>query len=292
MKKKILLIILYLSCFIFLCLVVFAYLFVESKMDTYYAIKYAEVFGGFDIDRVDRYLSEDTLIIYNDKADTYKNLRGNVISAFEDKKYRMSNSYGSSMDEDFDLKKTRNVGIMAYAKSDLYDSDYVEIELERRWLFFHKITAMTSQDTLFGYIFYGEAAEDEKQNYLAELFDAAEVRTDVDPVASMITWIDIDECKWKCVTFDDDRIPGPTDILVCGYITPADNDFFSKMQTDYEWENSKHNIEMLPDGMKKDDVRLMSSAGYDKAYISYQNDSQIKLYIDFDNMLIYFAGTF
>ena len=129
---------------------------IVNIVDTKMAIKYAVVLGSYDIAKVDKYLNDKTMITYNGASKTYKELRDNVIAAFEKKEYEMSegSSYGSRQPGN-PLKRVQKVGIQAYATSD-YHSDYVEMGIERHWLFFFKVKSLKSDDSLFGHIFFRE----------------------------------------------------------------------------------------------------------------------------------------
>jgi len=54
-------------------------------VDTKYAIRYAKVLDSYDIREMDEYLNEETLLTYNGVTKSYKELRDNVIHAFEEK---------------------------------------------------------------------------------------------------------------------------------------------------------------------------------------------------------------
>ncbi len=126
----------------------------SKKVDTEYAIEYAKTFGSYDIKKVDQYLKEDTRITYNEKTDTYKNLRDNVIAAFDEKQYTMASdsSYGHGNDTFADGIQT--IGIQTYVDSKLYSSEYVSMELKRKWLVFYEVESISSSDDFFGYLFF------------------------------------------------------------------------------------------------------------------------------------------
>lgn len=127
----------------------------SQQIDTKYAIEYAQVFGSYDIEKVDQYLNKETLITYDGVTETYENLRNNVIAAFEEKQYEMRNgsSYGNG--DDLFVTGVQTIGIQVYIESEEYHSDFVSMELERHWLVFYKIKSITSNDNFFGYLFFG-----------------------------------------------------------------------------------------------------------------------------------------
>lgn len=131
-------------------------IFVHSKtVDTKFAIEYAQVFGSFDIKKVDQYLDEDTLIKYDGVTATYRNLRDNIIAAFEEKQYKMPNDSSYGHGDDHFVNGVQAIGIQAYITSKEYSSEFVSMELERQWLVFYKIKSITSSDDFFGYLFFG-----------------------------------------------------------------------------------------------------------------------------------------
>ena len=133
-------------------------------------------------------------------------------------------------------------------------------------------------------------SEVETENSLKEKFSNAEIRTDIEPVANRITWLTVKECQWKAVSFES-SVPGPTDILVCGYIT-TDDRFFEEASAAYEWYCPHFSINMIPEGIKEESLNFMVSEEYREMYEEKQNGSKVGIYVDFDNRLVYFSGTF
>lgn len=150
MNKKVKAIILIFALILVLCVRMY-----ESKIDTKYAIEYSRVFGSYDIKEVDQYLNEETLITYHDMTDTYKNLRNNVIAAFDEKKFTMPPGASYGHGDDFFIFGVQTIGIQTNVDSELYSSDYVSMELRRKWLIFYEVESMVSSDDFFGYLFFG-----------------------------------------------------------------------------------------------------------------------------------------
>ena len=131
--------------------------FIHSKrIDKKYAVEYARVFGSYDINEVDRYLDKKTIITYNGFSSTYEDLRDNVISAFNEKKYDMpkDGSYGHGNGRFVD--GTQTVEIQVYINSDDYSSEFVSMEIERKCFMFYRIKTISSDDDFFGYLFWGK----------------------------------------------------------------------------------------------------------------------------------------
>ena len=131
-------------------------IYINSKtIDTKYATKYAQVFGSYDIGNVDKYLNSETLITYNGITDTYGNLRNNVIKAFEMKEYKMTEGYSYGHGDDIFINGIQNIGIQSYVDSDKYSSNFVSMDIERRWFIFYRVKTMSSNDDFFAYLFFG-----------------------------------------------------------------------------------------------------------------------------------------
>lgn len=127
--------------------------YISMAISTKYAIKYNEVFGSYDINEVDRYLNEETLITYKGITKSYKELRSNIVKAFEEKKYKMGSSYGNGSGSF--IGGVQEVGIQTYVESS-YHSNFVIMELECHGLFFYKINSIKSEDSFFGYLFFAK----------------------------------------------------------------------------------------------------------------------------------------
>ena len=125
------------------------------RIDTIYATRYNEVFGSYDINKVDKYLNSETQIIYKGKTKTYKELRENVQSAFREREYEMpqGSSYGHGNNKF--VKGIQKIGIRSYIKSNRHYSDGLQMEIERVGIFSVKVKSLQSDDEFFGYLFFG-----------------------------------------------------------------------------------------------------------------------------------------
>ena len=151
--KKILLII---STIAVAVILVVGYVYYTKTIDTKFAIGFSEAFMNYDIHDVDKYLSEDTLIICNGKNNTYEDLRANVISACNKKRYlfRTGSSYGYGNDKFID--DIQIINIKLYGKLDGKDIGEcnVSMELRRKGLLHFEIDTITCDDPIFEYLFY------------------------------------------------------------------------------------------------------------------------------------------
>lgn len=129
--------------------------FYQKQVDTLYAVRYGEVFGSYDIQKVDSYLNSETLITYKGETKTYNELRENVISAFSKREYEMpkGSSYGHG-DDKF-INSVQEIGIQSYIISEMHYNDGLRMEIERVCFFFFKVKAIQSDDEFFGYLFFG-----------------------------------------------------------------------------------------------------------------------------------------
>jgi len=136
-------------------IIIISVLVYSKKVDTKYAIEYAQVFGSYDIKRVDRYLNKQTQITYGGVTETYEMLRENVLVAFEEKLFEMpmGSSYGHG--NDLFISGIQRIGIQSYVTSAKYSSEFVSMEIERHWYVSYSVKSITSDDDFFGYLFFG-----------------------------------------------------------------------------------------------------------------------------------------
>ena len=151
--KKILLIISTIAVVVILAV---GYVYYTKTIDTKFAIGFSEAFMNYNIHDVDKYLSGDTLIIYNGKSSTYEELRENVISACNEKRYSFSkgSSYGYGNDKFID--DIQIVDIKLYGKLDGKDIGEcnVSMKLRRKGLLRFEIDTITCNDPIFECLFY------------------------------------------------------------------------------------------------------------------------------------------
>ncbi len=135
---------------------ILAYGFYLQSIDTRYAIMYSQVFGSCDINKVDKYLNEETIISYNGVSKSYKEIRGNVINAFKNKKYEMveNSLYGSGNSSFF--SRTHLVNIQSYV-DDSNKSFEVPIimGIEIKGINKFSVKSLSSHHDFFGYLFFG-----------------------------------------------------------------------------------------------------------------------------------------
>lgn len=138
--------------------IISAYDIVLNRVDTKYAISFSDVFGSYDIIRVDKYLDNNTIIIWQGKSATYSELRNNVKKTLNEKKYKLAKdgSYGNGDDKFID-----NVQSVLIELHILQDFDgksnkeiLVEMEIEKIGIYKFRVKSIKSSDLFFGKLFF------------------------------------------------------------------------------------------------------------------------------------------
>lgn len=157
---------------------------------------------------------------------------------------------------------------------------------KRNWIV---LIAMVIIAIVITILLQGKGGENEVS--IDQKFEESTIRTDIEPVSSRLPWLQIVSCQWKSIVLGDEGIPGPSDVMVCGYIEVVDEQL-QQLQNMYEWIESNVAIHMVPTDMQKENINLTTSSKYDSFYTSLQKNAKIQLYIDFNNRLVYFSGVF
>jgi len=127
-----------------------------KTIDTKFATSFSKAFMNYDINDIDEYLSMDTLIICNGKNNTYEDLRANVISACNDKRYLFSNGSSYGYGSDKFINDIQNVNIKLYGRLDGNDIGEcnVAMKLRRNGLLQFKIDIIECDEPIFEHLFY------------------------------------------------------------------------------------------------------------------------------------------
>ena len=140
---------------IFSCCVYYAYL---HGIDTAFATEYSKVLGSYDLSIMDDFLDPDTQITCPGYISTYKELRANVLRAFDNKLYHMDSSYGHGNDRFVD--GLQSVGAYAYVSLDQpvlqENNELVTMVIEQTGPFTFRVKSLHSDGTFFEYLFFGE----------------------------------------------------------------------------------------------------------------------------------------
>ncbi len=131
------------------------YSFYINTIDTFYAKKYSDIFGSYDIKKVDRFLDSNTEITYKGETKKYKELRENVLSAFKAREYEMpdESSYGNGNNRF--VNGIQKIDVQVSIISGQYSDHRLKMEIERTGLLNMRIKSLESNDEFFGYLFFG-----------------------------------------------------------------------------------------------------------------------------------------
>lgn len=133
-----------------------AYFVYIDKVDTIYAINYAKCFSNYDIAQVDNFLDASTLITYKGTTKKYGELRENVISALQDKRFIMTDSSSYGHGDGFS-KGFQEVGIENFVEIYGKTSEvYIKMTIKQSGIINFSIDSLSSNDEFFGYLFFGE----------------------------------------------------------------------------------------------------------------------------------------
>ena len=151
-KGKCILTIVLIICLIF---IIFYFIYL-SRLDTQYAIDFANVFRNYNIDDIDQYFSDDTLILCNGKKEYYKEVRKNVIKVCESKQYQFKNGSSYGYSEDKILNNIINIKIYLHGelKGKSFGDCLINMKLKRTKLFDFKIVSVECNEPIFEYLFF------------------------------------------------------------------------------------------------------------------------------------------
>lgn len=138
-------------------LVVFVFykMYIDT-LDMEYATEYSRVFGSCDINEVDSYFKESTVIESAKNSGTYKDLRNHIINAFRENRFVMpeGSSYGNG--DNVFRQGIQTISVQSYV---LFDGESIEIpitiELQRTGINMFEIKKISSSHQFFDYLFFG-----------------------------------------------------------------------------------------------------------------------------------------
>ena len=125
-----------------------------NRIDTKYAIDFSTVFSTYDINSIDNYLTNETVIICNNKYAKYAELRKNVEVACEEKKYQFESSYGHGNNKF--KNNIQEITVYLYGKLNDKNINGVNIlmSLKKSGWFKYEIVSLECNDDIFEYLFY------------------------------------------------------------------------------------------------------------------------------------------
>ncbi len=145
-----------LSSVVILLILCLGYMIFINRIDTEYAIDFSNVFSTYDIDNINNYLTDETIIICNNRHAKYAQLRDNVEIACREKRYQFYNSYGHGNNK---FKNSlQEITVYLFGKID--DKSIGEVNmfmnLKRNGLFKFEIVSLQCDAPIFEYIFFGK----------------------------------------------------------------------------------------------------------------------------------------
>lgn len=151
--KKILLII---TSIVIIIIPIVGYVYYIKTVDTRFAVNFSEAFKDYNIDDVDKYLSKDTLIICNGQSSIYENLRENVISACNEKKYLFSDgsSYGYGNNKFIDGVQYVDIKLYGELNGKDIGECNLSMKLKQEGVFRFKIDTIECDEPIFEYLFF------------------------------------------------------------------------------------------------------------------------------------------
>ena len=126
-----------------------------NRIDTKYAVDFSNVFSTYDINRIDSYLTNETVIICNNKYAKYAELRKNVKVACKERKYQFESSYGHGNNKF--KNNVQEITVYLYGKLNEQNLNEVNVLmcLKKTGWFKYEIVSLECDDDIFEYLFYG-----------------------------------------------------------------------------------------------------------------------------------------
>ena len=132
-----------------------SYILFVNTIDTKYAIDFSNVFSTYDIDKINHYLTDETIIICNNKRAKYAELRNNVEIACREKRYRFDSSYGHGNNTFKNSVQEITVYLYGTLDNKNIGEANVLMRLRRMGLFKFEIVSLECDEPIFEYIFCG-----------------------------------------------------------------------------------------------------------------------------------------
>lgn len=137
--------------------IIAAYKIYIDTIDTRYAVNFAKVFMGYDINDIDKYFSADTVFICNEEQKEYSEIRENIEIACSKKVYKFSEggSYGYGNDKFINGKQSIKVLLHGEIDGENFGDCDINITLKKTRLFSFSIDIVQCNDKIFRYLFFG-----------------------------------------------------------------------------------------------------------------------------------------
>jgi len=142
--------------FIFCCITIYL-IIVRMTIDTKYVREFSEVLKTGNINIVDKYFDNDTIIICGDKRGSYRELRNNIKKMFQNNREFTITTYGHGNDKF--TKGIQKVGITAFITDELHEKAWgdfpLSIEIERFCVFGFRIKTVEFENEFLEEMFFG-----------------------------------------------------------------------------------------------------------------------------------------
>lgn len=112
---------------------------------------------SYDIAKMDSYIDENAEIIFKNSNSQYKDCRGNVIRAFDDKKFMIPEdaSYGYGNDKYENGCQDISVRLMGALNDKDIGECVIDMTVRRKGIFGYRVIRIKSDADILGYIFFG-----------------------------------------------------------------------------------------------------------------------------------------
>lgn len=131
------------------------YTWFMNRIDTKYAVEFANVFSTYDIHSIDNYLTDETIIICNNKHTKYAELRKNVELACKERNYQFESSYGHGNNQFQNNVQKITVYLFGQLNGKSMDEVNILMSLKKIGLFKFEIVSLECDEAIFEYLFYG-----------------------------------------------------------------------------------------------------------------------------------------
>lgn len=131
------------------------YILFLNRVDTRYAVDFSNVFSTYDINSIDNYLTDKTIIKCNKKRATYAELRNNVELACTEKKYHFDSSYGHGNNKFKNNIQEVTVYLFGKLNNESIGEVNILMNLKKTGFFKFEISSLECNEAIFEYLFYG-----------------------------------------------------------------------------------------------------------------------------------------
>lgn len=135
---------------LYLCYILFM-----NRIDTKYAVDFSNVFSTYDINSINNYLIDETIIICNSKHTKYAELRNNVEFACKERKYQFESSYGHGNNKFKNNVQKITVYLFGMLDGESIGEVNILMSLKKIGLFKFEIVSLECDEAIFEYLFYG-----------------------------------------------------------------------------------------------------------------------------------------